>query len=247
MGLCMKEVAHMIKRALSRSHGTSLATVLALSSFAVSCGTAVDDSTDAPSTTAVATVSSEADEPAPATPEAPTPNTSSTTTTPSSLLDRAAADPGLIRIPEIGVSAPVIPLGLRDDGSIEVPVDVDDTGWWRDGPEPGERGPSVILGHVDSYEGPGVFADLSTLEIGALIHVDRVDGSSVSYRVTRAEQHDKESFPTKDVYGDTEESVLRLVTCGGEFDTSERSYLANYIVFAELVPGSDTRDSSSNR
>lgn len=171
-----------------------------------------------------------------------TQSTTSTTIDPiAALLDQDAAPPAQLRIPSIEVTAPVIPLDLRDDGAIEVPVDVDDSGWWRDGPEPGERGPAVILGHVDSYTGPGVFARLTELEPGDLIHVDRDDGTSVTYRVTDANQYDKESFPTEVVYGPTDHAVLRLVTCGGDFDRAARSYLANYIVFAEMVPGSDTR------
>ena len=69
-------------------------------------------------------------------------------------IDDEAADPMTIRIPSIQVDAPIIGLGLRDDGSIEVPRGTEETGWWRDGPEPGEPGPAVILGHVDSYTGP---------------------------------------------------------------------------------------------
>ena len=145
-----------------------------------------------------------------------------------------AADPGRVRIPAIGVDASIVPLGLRADGSIEVPEDFGQTGWWVDGPEPGETGPAVILGHVDSRQGPAVFFNLSELAAGDTIHVDRLDGTTVTYVVDRIEQHAKTAFPTEAVYGDTAEPVLRLVTCGGDFDRDRRSYDDNVIVFARL-------------
>ncbi len=146
-----------------------------------------------------------------------------------------AADPTVVKIPAIDVEAPIIALGLRDDGSIEVPEDADDTGWWQDGPEPGEAGPAVILGHVDSYTGPAVFFRLDELTAGDEITIDRADGSSVTYAVDRIEQYSKDEFPTEAVYGSTDEPVLRLVTCGGLFDRDVRSYTDNLIVFATYV------------
>ncbi len=146
-----------------------------------------------------------------------------------------AADPVTIRIPTIEVEAPVIALGLNDDGTIEVPSRTHETGWWRDGPEPGEAGASVILGHVDSRTGPAVFHGLRRLLAGDEIHVDRADGTTVTYVVESSGQHSKDDFPTEAVYGATDQPTLRLVTCGGDFDQGERSYLDNYIVFASLA------------
>ncbi len=143
-----------------------------------------------------------------------------------------AAEPTAVRVPSIDVNAATIPLGLSSDGAIEVPEDFAQTGWWRDGPEPGETGPAVILGHVDSFDGPAVFFELGNLAIGDPIHVDRADGTTVSYVVERIEQHAKDDFPTAAVYGPTDGSELRLVTCGGTFDPDARSYKDNVIVFA---------------
>ena len=140
-----------------------------------------------------------------------------------------------IRIPSIQVEAPIIGLGLRDDGSIEVPENTDETGWWSDGPEPGEIGPAVILGHVDSYIGPAVFFRLPELNAGDQIHIDREDGTTVTYVVQLSERHHKDAFPTEAVYGATADPELRLITCGGAFDSNARSYIDNFIVFAALV------------
>lgn len=153
----------------------------------------------------------------------------------SSAAEVQAAEPSQVRIPAIGVDATIIPLGLHANGRIEVPADFDETGWWVDGPEPGEPGPAVILGHVDSRAGPAVFFDLRLLGPGDPIHIDRRDGTTVTYLVERTEQHPKDAFPTNAVYGPTPDPVLRLVTCGGAFDRDRRSYDDNIIVFARLA------------
>jgi hypothetical protein len=88
------------------------------------------------------------------------------------------ADPVRIRIPAIGVDAPVEPLTVDQDGVLPPPGTNDGAGWWRDGPEPGERGPAVIVGHLDSKRGPAVFFRLTDLTSGVHIFVDRADGTT---------------------------------------------------------------------
>ena len=147
-----------------------------------------------------------------------------------------APNPATIRIPRLDVEARIIPLGLQEDGSIEVPENPEQAGWWLGGPEPGELGPAVILGHVDSQEeGPAVFFHLRYMEAGDEIHIDRVDGSTITYVVESTERHEKDEFPTDAVYGPTEQPTLRLVTCGGDFDFDVRTYEENVIVFASLA------------
>ncbi|MGB5760351.1 MAG: class F sortase [Acidimicrobiales bacterium] len=171
-------------------------------------------------------------------------STPSPSTSPTSPPSTQVAAPIGIRIPAIDVEATMLPLGLKNDGSIEVPSDFSQTGWWADGPEPGEVGPAVILGHVDSRQGPAVFYDLRRLQPGDTVQIDRVDGSAVTYAVDRVEKHPKNAFPTETVYGPTPEPVLRLVTCGGDFDRDARSYKDNVIVFANLVEDSSSSNSA---
>ncbi|HEY7102756.1 MAG TPA: class F sortase [Mycobacteriales bacterium] len=143
-----------------------------------------------------------------------------------------AADPVRLRIPAIGVDAPVDPLTVDGGGILPPPTTNDRTGWWRDGPEPGERGPAVIVGHVDSYKGPAVFVHLADLSNGDQIFVDRADGTTAAFITVRVEQHAKDAFPTQAVYGGTSDPELRLITCGGQFDFKARRYLDNVIVYA---------------
>jgi LPXTG-site transpeptidase (sortase) family protein len=149
------------------------------------------------------------------------------------VVDRQAARPTSIEIPAVGIAGPVVPLGLNDDGTLEVPDDFGATGWYERGPEPGEAGPAVITGHVDSTTGPAVFYRLRELQSGDEIAVHRADHTTVRFVVERIEEWPKASFPTDRVYGRTRGSVLRLVTCSGEFDESIGHYVDNTIVYAD--------------
>jgi sortase (surface protein transpeptidase) len=147
------------------------------------------------------------------------------------------AAPVSVAIPSIGVTSDLIRLGLNGDGTVQVPpLERDDrAGWYERGPAPGAVGPAVLLGHVDSAQyGPGVFFDLGALQPGDTVEVARADGSVAEFVVDRVEVHPKDEFPTIDVYGNTDDSQLRLITCGGDFDSSVRSYEDNVIVFATL-------------
>jgi LPXTG-site transpeptidase (sortase) family protein len=151
-----------------------------------------------------------------------------------------AAPPRSIRIPAIGVDARVVPLGLARDGTMETPADFAATGWYEPGREPGERGPAVIAGHVDSTSGAAVFYRLGELERGDDVDVARADGSVVRFRVEGVERWPKDEFPTKRVFGDTPAATLRLITCSGDFDESTGHYLDNTVVYAARVSGTAT-------
>ena len=145
------------------------------------------------------------------------------------------AVPARLRIPAARVDTPLQRLRRASDGTISVPGSPDVAGWYEEGPRPGEAGPSVMLGHVDSAVGPGVFFHLAELSPGAAIYVDREDGSTVTFRMTRVSRVPKSGFPTDLVYSPTLESSLQLVTCGGTFDHRARKYRDNVIVSAVPV------------
>ena len=157
--------------------------------------------------------------------------------------EEAVAAPVSVAIPAIDVESDLMRLGLNGDGTVEVPplAEDDQAGWYEGGPAPGAVGPAVILGHVDSQEwGPGIFFDLGALRAGDEIAVTREDGSVATFAVDRVERHRKDDFPTIEVYGNTDDAQLRLITCGGDFDSGARSYEDNVIVFASLVGTSAT-------
>ena len=152
------------------------------------------------------------------------------------VVDREAATPRRIRIPAIGVRARVAPLRLAADRTMQTPQNFGETGWYEPGREPGERGPAVITGHVDSTSGPAVFYRLPELRRGDLIRIGRADGSVVRFRVEGLERWPKATFPTRRVFGGTRAATLRLVTCSGDFDSSTGHYVDNTIVYAARVP-----------
>jgi LPXTG-site transpeptidase (sortase) family protein len=145
--------------------------------------------------------------------------------------------PVRLNIPSIGVSAPIIPLGRNRDGTMELPASFSVAGWFRPGPEPGERGAAVIAGHIASRRGPGVFYRLGSLRRGAKVVVVLRNGSRKQFVVTGQKQVRKASFPTKLVYRRTVDPTLRLVTCGGRFNSATGHHVDNVIVFAKLAGG----------
>lgn len=149
----------------------------------------------------------------------------------------AATTPGgprpvRLRIPAIGVDTGLMTLGLLPDGSLQVPPNGTTAGWFTGSPVPGEPGPAVLAAHVDWKGAEGVFYDLGALRPGDEVSVDRRDGSTARFAVTRVAQYPKDRFPTDDVYGDVNSPQLRLITCGGEFDRGARSYRDNTVVYA---------------
>jgi len=143
--------------------------------------------------------------------------------------------PVRLQIPAIDVSTPLVKLGRLPDGSLEVPKDWDTAGWYDGGPRPGQPGPAVILGHVDSKTGPAVFYRLRALRPGDTVRVGLANGRMLAFRVQRIQRYPKDEFPTEAVYFPTLDRELRLITCGGEFDYARHSYLDNIVVYATLV------------
>ena len=142
--------------------------------------------------------------------------------------------PTSIAIPAIGLQAPLVVLGLTPAGTLDVPARFDVAGWYGGGPQPGQPGPALIAGHVDSYTGPAVFWHLKDLSPGDDIVVTGPAGT-VRFKVDLVTQYAKDQFPTAAVFGPTPERALRLVTCGGTFDRAAHSYRDNVVVYATAL------------
>jgi sortase (surface protein transpeptidase) len=143
--------------------------------------------------------------------------------------------PVSLSIPAIGLSVPLSQLELNADGTVQVPTDVQMPGWFEPGPAPGQLGSAVILGHVDSYQGPAVFFQLRTLLTGDAVDVTLADGTVAHFAVYTVVQYEKAGFPTGLVYANHGYSALQLVTCGGTFDSQTGHYLSNIVVYTALV------------
>jgi hypothetical protein len=144
-------------------------------------------------------------------------------------------------IPAIGVATPLLRLGLEADGSMAVPADFGQAGWFDRGPAPGQVGPAVIAGHVDSRSGPAVFYRLRELRPGQAVLVERADGTRLRFVVSEARSYPKAGFPTGALFGPVATPELRLITCAGDFDRARGSYRDNLVVFAHLAAGDGNR------
>ncbi len=151
---------------------------------------------------------------------------------PQSAAPRPVAAPVSLTIPLIGVSTKLITLGLQSNDSLQVPSTTSVAGWYTGSPRPGAIGSAVIVGHIDSVSGPGVFFRLDELRRGDQVYVRRADGSMAEFRVTTVQEYLKDKFPTEAVYGPTPDAELRLITCGGAFDYATGHYLSNIVVYA---------------
>jgi sortase (surface protein transpeptidase) len=169
---------------------------------------------------------------APTSTAAPTTTTATAAAPPSTRAAPEPSPPVRVEIPAIGVSSRLVRLGLNADGTMEVPGDYDLAGWFTGGAMPGQDGPAVISGHVDSRSGPAVFYRLEDLGPGDTVRVLRADGDWLAFRVTGSARYAKAEFPTDAVFGPVTGPVLRLVTCGGPFDRSTGHYLDNLVVTA---------------
>ena len=146
-----------------------------------------------------------------------------------------SASPVSLTIPLIGVKTRLITLGLAAGGAMQVPSSTSVAGWYTRSPRPGAVGSAIIVGHIDSQTGPGVFYRLPELRPGDRIYVQRADRTTAKFRVTVVQTYPKDHFPTRTVYGPTPDAELRLITCGGAFDAATRHYLSNIVVYATQV------------
>ncbi|MEP7369976.1 MAG: class F sortase [Dermatophilaceae bacterium] len=147
-----------------------------------------------------------------------------------------ASPPVAIDIPSIGLrTSNFVNLGLASDGTLQVPRDFSSVGWYSAGPAPGQFGPAILAGHVDSHNGPAIFYRLGALRPGAQVKVSRKDHVTATFVVDRVQSFAKDRFPTALVYGSTNRAELRLITCGGSFDSKSGHYVNNTVAFAHLI------------
>jgi sortase (surface protein transpeptidase) len=144
------------------------------------------------------------------------------------------SEPTRLRIPSVEIDTAVESLGRQPSGEIETPIRYDIVGWYKYGPTPGELGPAVIVGHVDNWQGVAVFWRLRDLQPGDEIDVDRADGQTAKFTVTSSQQVPRDSFPTQAVYGNLDYAGIRLITCGGVFNTQTHEYTDNTVVYGKL-------------
>jgi len=148
--------------------------------------------------------------------------------------------PVSVAIDVLGVRAPVDPVGIYEDGSVEIPEDVSRVGWYRFGSDPAQgEGSTVIVGHRDGFDqGAGAFYSIAGLDMGDAIEVELADGSLRDYEVVAREVVAKNLLPTSDLFAENGPERLTLISCIGYFDRDGDGYRENVVVTAvPLVVG----------
>jgi hypothetical protein len=170
---------------------------------------------------------------------APSPGATTGPTGPTKSGGLRRSAPSRLDIPAIGVHTAVTAIGLRRDGTLDTPPLRSDApaGWYQGSSTPGEPGPAIVVGHVDTArDGPAIFFRLRELKAGDTLSVRRTDRSVARFQVTKVASYPKKAFPSDEVYGPTAVPALRLITCGGSFDRDRGSYRSNIVVFAVAIP-----------
>jgi Sortase domain len=152
-------------------------------------------------------------------------------------LSMTSSVPTRLSIQTIGVNAPFTPLSMDATGVLQPPPETNNNlaGWYQAGPTPGELGSAIVAGHVDTKTGPAVFFLLSYLRKGDPVVINRADGTVATFTVDSVQTFSKGAFPDQQVYGDTPDAQLRIITCGGAYDHKKKDYEANVVVFAHLA------------
>ena len=149
-----------------------------------------------------------------------------------------AANPIRLIIPAIGINAFVEPVGIRPDGDMATPKfnPWEDVGWYNDGPHPSERGSAVIDGHLDRPGGfPAVFWRLRQIQVGDEVLVKNTARKTLYFRVARIAYYPPQEAPIQDIFGNRGGTYLNLITCAGDWMSSEHQTNLRLVVYTTLV------------
>jgi|SRR3989344_5732051 len=164
----------------------------------------------------------------------PTPITTATPTvtpTPTPTIPQ----PRDFNIPKINVSAPIIPVGVDENGRMQLPENIDEVGWYSPGSKPGEEGNAVIAGHLDSTTGEGaIFYHLNELEPGDNLYVTDELGNEYTFVVTAKKIYEYDKVPIEEVFGESSKKRLNLITCTGQWIADQRNYSHRMVIYSEL-------------
>ncbi len=146
--------------------------------------------------------------------------------------------PARIEIPSIGVDTAIEPTGILENGEMGVPEDVDQVGWFEPGYKTGSKGHSVLAGHVDSLTGPAVFYELENVKIGETVTVTDADGREMVFKIKEKVSYETDEAPIEEIFGPSNDRMINLITCTGDYNRSIGSHEERLVVTAELISDS---------
>jgi sortase (surface protein transpeptidase) len=157
---------------------------------------------------------------------------------PSAARSATSSRPTAMTIAALSINAaPIVPLGLNSDGSLQTPAGEKEVGWYSGGAAPGENGTAIMVGHLDSTFGSAIFWHLKNLKAGDVVSISRSDGHTVEFVVDHLASYSFDNFPDQEVYGATPYPSLRLLTCAGTYSRKTHHYSENLVVYARLTTG----------
>ncbi|GAF63288.1 putative sortase [Bacillus sp. TS-2] len=154
--------------------------------------------------------------------------------------DNQSIEPEFLQIPKLDISTNIIEVGQLEDGSMGVPDNDIDVGWYEPGPLPGEKGNAVLAGHVDSRTGPAIFYELDQLEVGDEIIIQDSNGEQLLFEVEKMESFPYDDAPLSEIFGSSDEKRLNLITCTGVFNREQGTHEDRLVVFTKLVEDSSS-------
>lgn len=150
----------------------------------------------------------------------------------------AQVSPQRLLIPAISVNAPVEQVNILSTGDLGTPTGSPwtDTGWYANGPHPGEQGSAVIDGHLDRPGGsPAVFWYLRNVRVGNEVDVFNSDGTTLRFRVTDVESYPPQDAPIQQIFGNNGGKYLNLITCAGDWIPSQHQTTLRLVVYTTLI------------
>jgi len=143
-----------------------------------------------------------------------------------------------VYLPTINAQARVMSVGINSKGKVDAPKNVNDVSWYDGSAKPGQEGQVFLNGHssfASTYR--AAFDNLSKLEIGARIAIERGDGKIIYYSVVENETIDADKLDMKMVLSVPEDATkgLTLMSCTGKFDYRTQSSDKRVIVRAVQV------------
>jgi len=148
-----------------------------------------------------------------------------------------SAQPATLLIPTLDIEAKVQYVGVTASGNMGVPSNFRDVGWYKYGTVPGQKGSAVIDGHVDNGLGlSGVFKNLEQLKVGDSVYVLSKAGERQRFMVTDVVTYNYKEVPGDKLFERSDSRRLNLVTCGGSWIKSEKTYDQRVVVYTVLVP-----------
>ncbi len=155
--------------------------------------------------------------------------------TPTPLPPLPGIDPRRLRIPNLGINAAIEQVGLDNKGRMDVPRNIWNVAWYKPGSKPGERGNSVIDGHLDGPYSPAVFWNLNKLVPGNRIYIQDDKGKEKVFEVFDTATYDFDKAPLDRIFGASNDAQLNLITCNGTFDQGTANYDKRFVAYARLV------------